>query len=160
MSYSKGYKFLSKAFESTNKEERFLFAKKAIANFDKEKLKSKEVLLNMGNAYRVLHNVPKAIECFEESASKSTPFMNCTFGPYAAAFNNLGLMYYALGNDYKAIDYYNQALDLDPKHFDAVWNYANARLRTLSNSLNYDSLTHYNLFHQHSNLYRVFSLSQ
>lgn len=91
----------------------------------------KELHLNMANAYRGLMQPNKALEMYKLANDSAIPFANGTFSEnYALALNNIGLLAYACGDDETAIQHYKTALTLDPLHFDAIWNYASALLRS------------------------------
>jgi tetratricopeptide (TPR) repeat protein len=90
----------------------------------------KELYLNMGNAYRLAGDDRKAIECYVKANSPDLPFLNGRrVESYSLAENNIGLMHYRYGRDALAIQHYNQCLQADPLHYDAVWNRGNATLR-------------------------------
>lgn len=89
----------------------------------------KECYLNLGNMYRLLDNDKEAYRCYLKAADNNMPFSDNTFGPYALALGNLGLLEYTFGNDVGAIDFYLMALDIDPLHYDTIWNYSSALLR-------------------------------
>lgn len=132
--YVKATKDLDKAYKylSSDSAKAISLANKAILAYKKDAVKSKEAYLNMGNAYRIVGNVQAALKCYTLAADSSTLSLAGKFGQYPSALNNIGLMHYALGNDALAVDYYNKCLEIDPTHFDAVWNYSNALLRYLS----------------------------
>jgi hypothetical protein len=48
------------------------------------------------------------------------------------ALTNIGLLMYAYGDDIKAQEYYQKALQADPLHYDAIWNYSSSLLRQCS----------------------------
>jgi hypothetical protein len=133
--YLKNTKKLDKVYKllSSDPNKGLALAKEVIIGYKADKVKCKELYLNLGNAYRIVGDIPSAMKCYAEAASSSTPSIAGSFGDYPSALNNLGLMHYALGNDATAVEYYNKCLEKDPRHFDAVWNYANAVLRYLSN---------------------------
>ncbi|CAB4134513.1 Tetratricopeptide repeat [uncultured Caudovirales phage] len=118
--YNKGTKYL-------NKNE-FV---KAIQFLKREANKNefKECLLNLGNAYKAVGDWERARVCYEKAASRDIPSANGSFRDYDLAISNLGLWYYAHGDDVKAIELYRQALEMNPHLADAVWNYASAILR-------------------------------
>lgn len=118
--YTRATKYLEKG----NVEKALQFYKKetAINEF-------KECYLNMGNAYRLLNKDKDAYRCYLNAADPSMPFSDNTFGPYALALGNLGLLEYTFGNDNAAIEFYLLALDIDPLHYDSIWNYSSALLR-------------------------------
>ena len=91
----------------------------------------KELYLNMGNAYRLLDKDTLALDAYTTANAPSTPFADGSFAPaYTLALNNIGLLSYAHGEDETAISLYKQCLSIDPMHYDAIWNYANALLRS------------------------------
>jgi tetratricopeptide (TPR) repeat protein len=91
----------------------------------------KELWLNMGNSYRGLMKPDKALEMYKLANDSAIPFASGAFAEnYALALNNIGLLAYACGDDETAIDHYKAALTLDPMHFDAIWNYSSALLRS------------------------------
>jgi len=106
-------------------------AAKALQFFKKQvPLKEfKELYLNMGNAYRLLGNDKEAIRCYEKANDPRLPFVDGRYGEYDLALSNLGLMRYMYGRDADAIALYERAIKLNPKHYDALWNYASAELR-------------------------------
>ena len=98
----------------------------------------KELFLNMGNCYRRLGDDSLAMTYYLKAASETTPFSDGKYGKYALAVNNIGLMYYASGDDDTAMNCYTTALELDPLYGEAVWNYGNAQLRGSNCSLGWD----------------------
>ncbi|MFI3219381.1 MAG: hypothetical protein QX189_09700 [Methylococcales bacterium] len=123
-----------------NRGTKYLYAGKyvkALACYKKALLTDsfKELYLNMGNTYRRLNKDDLALSCYLTAAAETTPFANGTYGKYALAINNIGLLHYALGDDNTAMDCYAAALALDPAYGEAVWNYGNAQLRS-TNCLN------------------------
>lgn len=119
--YNKGTKYLEKR--------NYL---KAIQCFKKQLQTHsfKELHLNLANAYRALSEVDKALKHYTIANDPATPFANGSFSKsYDLALNNLGLLEYWKGNDLGAIEWYKKALELNPSHADAVWNYGNAILR-------------------------------
>ena len=58
----------------------------------------KECYLNLGNMYRLLDNDKEAYRCYLKAADKDMPFSDNTFGSYALALGNLGLLEYTFGN--------------------------------------------------------------
>jgi hypothetical protein len=117
--YNKGTKYLEKG----NFEKAVIFLKRELAINE-----FKECWLNLGNAYKRLGKMLDAFKCYQKAAS-DIPYANGSFGEYSLAYSNLGLMYYAFGDDDKAIEYYRKALDLEPSLADAIWNYSSALLR-------------------------------
>ncbi len=90
----------------------------------------KELYLNLGNAYRLAGNDTLAAENYLLANSPDIPFLDGRFvSGYDLAYNNLGLMCYRYMDDNAAISHYQKALEINPLHFDAIWNYANAALR-------------------------------
>lgn len=104
---------------------------KAISCFKKQARTNsfKELWLNMGTAYRHI-DPSRVLECYLKAARDDVPFANGSFGPYTLAYNNIGLHAYAEGKDAEAIEFYTAALTIDPLYGEAVWNYANAELRS------------------------------
>lgn len=100
---------------------------KAIRYFKKEAWKSKELYLNMGNAYRLLDMPSKAIDCYN-SCSLVSKF-DGSDGEYPEALCNLGLIAYALGDDDLAEQMYLKSLMANPNGYDAIWNYSSVLLR-------------------------------
>lgn len=115
-----------------NKATKYLYAgkhAKALAFYKKEPLEFKEKYLNMGNCYKQLGDLDNALKCYLRAADASLPNAEGVRGEYALAYNNLGLLSYAMGNDDDAISFYKAALKLNPMHQEAIWNHANATLR-------------------------------
>lgn len=107
---------------------------KALAIF-KKLPRYKEVLLNMGNAYRLLDKDDEAAECYLEAAKSTTPFTDNSFiDVYPIALNNLGLLAYTYENDDVAVEFYTAALKKEPGYPDAMWNMGNALLRQYSSN--------------------------
>lgn len=120
--YNRGTKYLEKGKYD-----------KALACFKKQAQTHsfKELHLNMGNTYRFLDKNELALKHYELAASPSTPFSDGKFcTTYPLAVNNIGLLAYAMGDDETAISHYKTALSIDPLHYDAIWNYGNALLRS------------------------------
>lgn len=87
----------------------------------------KEILLNLGTAYKQSGEIHKAIATYKKCID--APFVDGSFGTYAAIHNNLGLCYYAIGDDMSALAAYSAALDIDPSNTNAIWNYSCTLLR-------------------------------
>ena len=118
--YNRGTKYLNKGNYS-----------KALAFFKKEPLEFKEKFLNMGNCYRGLGNLPKAVEYYLLANDEVTPFADGTRSAnYDLALNNLGMICYGQGDDATAIALYEKALLINPVYYEALWNYASAYMRT------------------------------
>ena len=120
--YNKGTRYLEKGNYA-----------KALQCFKKQGITHsfKELHLNMGNAYRGIMQPSKALEQYKLANDPAIPFADGRFiEHYPLAINNIGLLAYACGDDETAIEHYKSALTLDPLHFDAVWNYASALLRS------------------------------
>ena len=109
----------TKALEKGNFTKAISFLKKAD--------EYKEVLLNLGTAYKRSGDVKSAIATYKRCLS--APFIDGSFGPYAGVYNNLGLCYYAIGDDMSALAAYSAAIDIDPSHENAIWNYSITLLR-------------------------------
>lgn len=118
--YNKGTKYLNK--HNYEKAIQFLKREASLNGF-------KECYLNLGNAYKAVGEWVRARECYELAASMDVPFADGRFREYDLAISNLGLWYYAHGDDDKAIELYRRALEKNPNLADAVWNYASAILR-------------------------------
>ena len=103
---------------------------KAISFYEKIDPKFKEVYLNLGSAYKGLNIYDKSYKAYTLAADTSIPFANGKYGQYSSAYNNLGLLHYALGNDKTALEHYSRALNIDPLNYDAIWNYGSALLRS------------------------------
>lgn len=120
--YNKGFKYLQRGI-----------ADKAVQCFKKFHIthgETKESLLNMGNAYRLLNRHADALKCYERANSDDVrSLFDGKYGGYALACNNAGLQNYTFGRDDAAIEWYKKSLALDPNHYDAAWNYASALLR-------------------------------
>lgn len=120
--YNKGFKYLERGI-----------ADKAIQCFKKFHVQhgeTKESLLNMGNAYRLLNRHNDALKCYIRANSTDVKSLfTGKFGEYDLACNNAGLQNYTFGRDNEAIEWYKRALALNPQHYDATWNYASALLR-------------------------------
>lgn len=100
--------------------------------FYKRQLKEsefKECYLNMGNSYRGMGDLNEALKCYLKANSAEVNFSNGDRGSYDFALGNLGLLEYMHGNDDAAIAFYTAALELNPLHFDSIWNYSSALLR-------------------------------
>lgn len=120
--YNRGTKYLENAKYA-----------KALQCFKKQLLTHsfKELHLNMGNAYRGLMENSKALEQYKLANANYIPFSDGSFiTEYPLALNNIGLLSYADGDDTTALSYYKAALTKDPLHYDAIWNYASAILRS------------------------------
>lgn len=120
-----------------NKATKYLYAhkyQKALSFFKKEPLEFKEKYLNMGNCYRMLDMHDKALSCYLLAAREDMPFSDGKRGVYPMAYNNLGLLCYANGNDVEAMSFYREALRLNPLYYDAIWNHGNALLRAYFSS--------------------------
>jgi len=120
--FNKGTKYLEKG--NLEKAAIFLRRELVINEF-------KECYLNLGNTYKQLGKFQDARECYEKALDVHTPFASGKFGEYDLAISNLGLYWYAMGDDNKAISLYEKALDLNPMLHDAVWNHSSASLRKL-----------------------------
>lgn len=90
----------------------------------------KEVLSNLGTAYRMLGNDEAAKECYLKAADRRTPYTNNTFSDvYPVALNNLGLLAYTYEEDDLAEELYKAAIAGDALYADPKWNIANVLLR-------------------------------
>lgn len=87
----------------------------------------KETLLNLGNAYLRSGQKEKALKTYKECLT--APFSDGTFGEYAEAYTNLGIYYYAVGDDISAIACYSKAAEIDPTHANTIWNHSHCLLR-------------------------------
>ncbi len=67
-----------------------------------------ESYYNLGNMYRQMNNMEKAIEFYQKTFGLD-PF-------HSNAFNELGLVYAQNGENDKAIDSYKRAIEVDPNH--------------------------------------------
>lgn len=104
---------------------------KALQFLKREPLEFKEKYLNMGNCYRGLHNLPKAIECYIRANDPNVPLSDGSRPTeYTLALNNLGLSSYMLGDDETALSCYTRALAINPLYYECLWNYANAYMRS------------------------------
>lgn len=120
--YNRGTKYL----EKNNPTKALQCFKKALKGVE-----FKELYLNLGNTYRLLDQDSFAEVAYTLANNSSVPFANGTFSSsYTLALNNIGLLAYARGDDQLAISMYKQALTVDPLHYDAIWNYGNALLRS------------------------------
>ena len=118
--YNRGTKYLFK----NNYAKALQFLKREPAEF-------KEKYLNMGNCYRGLGNLPRAVECYLRANDPNVPLSDGSRpAEYSLALNNLGLASYMLGDDATAISCYTRALSINPLYYEALWNYANAYLRS------------------------------
>lgn len=118
------YNYASKVLEKGN-------YKKALQLFKKIKAPSKELLNNMGVAYRALGQDAEMLKCFENALS-CTRTLDSSLKTDEHILNNLGLAAYMYGDDTKAIEYYKKATDLNPKAWNAWWNRSTAELRIAS----------------------------
>lgn len=90
----------------------------------------KEVLANLGTAYRQLGDDERARECYLKAADPSVPYTDNTFSEvYPLALNNLGLLAYTYEDDALALELYKAAIAAKPTYDDAKWNAGNALLR-------------------------------
>lgn len=92
----------------------------------------KELLLNIGVAYKGKNNIPKAIEFFKKSTDPLLPLSNAMFFDrtlLAMAYSNIGLAHFALEEDDKALEWYEKALQIDNDYNDARWNKSLVYLR-------------------------------
>ena len=86
---------------------------------------------NMGNVYfNNLDNKEKAHECFKEAVK---------FSPDDIAYANLAITYEEFGNIEKAIEYYNKALEYNPRFVSALNNlaYIHRQLNEARKSIEY-----------------------
>jgi len=83
---------------------------------------SAEALYGLGSIYLKQSNNTKAQDCFERASLLKASY------PETApnTWNNLGILAARTGDTTKAIDYFKQALQLDPDHFVALQNLGNA----------------------------------
>lgn len=108
-------------------------AKKAIPIYKKclKNWEFKEAFVNIGNCYR-LEDAPHAlrIDMYNKALSDRVPSIEKDAAPVIGhALNNLGLAYYAIGDDVRALDCYEKAIALNPKFWEAVWNKSTCLLR-------------------------------
>jgi len=102
---------------------------KALVYFKKEKLEFKELHLNMGACYKYLNQDDKAWYHYTKAADHSMPYADGRFGGYAAAINNLALMCYANEETERSLEYYKEALRLDPDYHSARWHMGISQMR-------------------------------
>jgi len=117
--YNRGTKYLNKG--------NYL---KALSFYKKETDSFKELYLNMGNCYRGLGKYDKAMEYYITANREDIPLVSDgTYGEYSLALNNIGMLYYGMGDDLTATQCYKRALSLNPLYYESIWNLANATLR-------------------------------
>ncbi len=102
---------------------------KAISKFKKDPDKTKELYLNMGNAYRKKGDFTRALECYTNATRVDVLDFHGRGGLHAPALSNIGLLKYADGDNDLAIKCYHAALQIDPLTSDAIWNCSSALLR-------------------------------
>ena len=74
----------------------------------------KESYLQLSTSYKSLYKYDLSAAILEEYIQR--------FGDDARVYNRIGVNYYNLGNDLKAIDYYNKAIAIDTTFVDAYYN--------------------------------------
>ena len=126
------------AISNYNRGTKYLLANnyaKALQFLKREEGDFKEKYLNIGNAYRGLGDLEKAAEYYIIANREDIPLSSGVYSEfYPTALNNLGMYYYAIGDDSTAITLYTKALELEPLYYEAIWNYGNALLRSDINS--------------------------
>jgi protein O-mannosyl-transferase len=77
-----------------------------------------EAFYNMGNAFKLMKQIPEAIKCYQQSLAQKPDFIE--------AHINLGLALVQAGQPKEAIQHYQQALGINSRLPDAQYNLGNA----------------------------------
>lgn len=102
---------------------------KAMQFFKRQDGEFKELYLNMANTCRLMGLNKKAWEYYDLANKNNILDLDGNGGLYPNALGNMGLLAYQEGNDSLAIQFYRQALTLDPMHILSIWNLSLAYLR-------------------------------
>jgi tetratricopeptide (TPR) repeat protein len=93
----------------------------------------KEAYINIGNCYRGLGMHAQILPSYLSAVSDEIPCLDAKdTSAMIHALNNLGLEYYALGDDLLACKTLLRAIKLNDKAWEAWWNYSTATLRRAS----------------------------
>lgn len=109
--------------------------KKAIPIFNKclSQYKFKEAYINIGNCYKALNEPTKMMSAYLAAIDPDVPCLDPAVTKITSqALTNLGLGYFAYGEDHKAIHYLTKAIKLDEKAWSAWWNLSIANLKLAS----------------------------
>ncbi len=126
--YNKGTQYMAK----NNYKKAYQYIKQSL-----DLHKFKEGYCNIGNCYRALGmDFKKAMWAYEQVLRPEIPYLeppaNTTKDTCQHALNNLGLGWYTLGDDEKAIKAYTVAVKKNPEFWEAWWNCSTAKLRQAS----------------------------
>ena len=93
----------------------------------------KEAYINLGNCYKMAGDNKKMMECYKLAVDENTPILDSdTTKIITQGLTNLGLGYFAHGDNAKAIHYLTKAIKLDDKAWSAWWNLSITNLRLAS----------------------------
>lgn len=109
--------------------------KKAIPIFLRclKTMKFKEGYLNLGNCYKYAGEYTKMMNCYKVAVDPDCITLDPDVKKLTVqALTNLGLGYFAYGDEYQAIQYLTKAIKLDEKAWSAWWNLSIANLRLAS----------------------------
>lgn len=109
--------------------------KKAIPIFNKclSQYKFKEAYINLGNCYKAMNEPAKMMQCYRNAVDPDIPCLDPGVTKITSqALTNLGLGYFAYGDEKQAIQYLTKAIKLDEKAWSAWWNLSIANLRLAS----------------------------
>lgn len=109
--------------------------KKAIPIFLKclKQMKFKEAYINLGNCYKAVGEYGKMMDCYRNAVDPSVHTLDPDVKKLTVqALTNIGLGYFAFGDETQAIQYLTKAIKLDEKAWSAWWNLSITNLRLAS----------------------------
>lgn len=102
---------------------------KAITYLKKEPEDFKEKYLNLGNCCGFLNRYKEAEKYFLMANDPKIPAIDGSFGEYAPALSNLGLLAYENGNDVLSEEILWRAIQVDRNYGPSIWNLSLTLLR-------------------------------
>ena len=109
--------------------------KKALPIFKKclSEYKFKEAYINLGNCYKSEGSPAKMLECYKAAIDDNVPGLDSGVNKIVVqALTNLGLAYFAYGDNDQAIHYLSKAIKLDECAWAAWWNLSITNLKLAS----------------------------
>lgn len=139
---SVGSQFRNCALEEYNKGTILLQKKqkidKAYRYLKREPEEFKQKYLNLGNCCSLLDRFDEAWKHFEKANDHNLPSIDGSYGDYAAALGNLGLLAYENGDDVTSERLLRRSIEIDPNYNPGVWNLSLTLLRNYCSGMSLD----------------------